>query len=49
MSASPETGPRVLRPAGWPPPRGYADGVVADGRIVALAGQVGWDPTTPSA
>ena len=37
---------RVLHPAGWPPPRGYVDGVVADGRIVALAGQVGWNPET---
>lgn len=39
-------GPRVLRPAGWAPPRGYADGVVAAGRVVALAGQIGWDPAT---
>lgn len=38
--------PRILRPASWLPPRGYADGVVARGRIVSLAGQVGWDPTT---
>lgn len=37
---------RVLRPAGWGPPRGYADGVVADGRVVALAGQIGWNPAT---
>ena len=46
MSAPPEPGRRVLRPAGWPPPRGYADGVVAEGRVVALAGQIGWEPTT---
>ena len=38
------TGARVLRPAGWAPPRGYADGVVAAGRYVVLAGQIGWDP-----
>jgi len=36
----------VLRPDGWAPARGYADGVVARGRVVALAGQVGWDPAT---
>ena len=36
----------VLRPDGWAAPRGYADGVVARGRVVALAGQIGWDPTT---
>lgn len=46
MSAPADPGVRALRPEGWPPPRGYADGVVADGRIVALAGQIGWDPTT---
>ena len=46
MSAPAGRGPRVLRPVGWPPPRGYADGVVAEGRVVALAGQIGWDPTT---
>jgi enamine deaminase RidA (YjgF/YER057c/UK114 family) len=36
----------VLRPEGWLPPNGYSDGVVASGRVVALAGQIGWDPTT---
>lgn len=35
---------RMLEPEGWAPPRGYANGVVAQGRIVSLAGQVGWDP-----
>lgn len=38
--------PRVLRPEGWAQPRGYTDGVVASGRLVTLAGQVGWNPTT---
>lgn len=37
---------RVLRPAAWAPPSGYSDGVVASGRVIALAGQIGWDPTT---
>ena len=36
---------RVLRPPGWAPPRGYSDGMVAEGRHVVLAGQVGWNPT----
>jgi enamine deaminase RidA (YjgF/YER057c/UK114 family) len=36
----------ILRPEGWPRPRGYADGVAASGRVVAVAGQVGWDPAT---
>jgi enamine deaminase RidA (YjgF/YER057c/UK114 family) len=34
---------RVLQPAGWPRPKGYANGIVAQGRQVFVAGQVGWD------
>ncbi len=33
----------VLQPAGWAPPRGYANGVVASGRLVSVAGQIGWN------
>jgi enamine deaminase RidA (YjgF/YER057c/UK114 family) len=34
----------VLMPAGWAPPIGYANGIAArPGRIVFVAGQVGWD------
>ena len=34
----------ILLPAGWAPPIGYANGVaVTAGRIVFIAGQVGWD------
>ena len=34
----------VLLPPGWAPPIGYANGVaVAPGRLVFVAGQVGWD------
>jgi enamine deaminase RidA (YjgF/YER057c/UK114 family) len=32
-----------LHPRGWKRPQGFANGVVADGRIVFLAGQVGWN------
>jgi enamine deaminase RidA (YjgF/YER057c/UK114 family) len=35
--------PQVLQPAGWPRPKGYANGVVAKGRQVYVAGMVGWD------
>ena len=35
---------RMLSPAGWAPPRGYSNGVVATGRLVVLAGQIGWNP-----
>ena len=30
---------------GWPAPRGYANGMVGTGRVVFVAGQIGWDPT----
>jgi enamine deaminase RidA (YjgF/YER057c/UK114 family) len=33
----------ILQPPGWPRPRGYANGVVAEGRLVFVAGQIGWD------
>ena len=36
----------VILPAGWPRPSGYANGISARGRIVVVAGQVGWDPVT---
>lgn len=38
--------PRVLRPDGWPRPSGYSDGVSVSGRLVVLAGQIGWNPAT---
>ncbi len=34
---------RVLHPEGWPRPRGYSNGILAEGRLVFLAGQIGWD------
>jgi enamine deaminase RidA (YjgF/YER057c/UK114 family) len=34
---------RFLQPDGWAPPRGYANGVAAEGRMVFVAGQVGWN------
>jgi len=33
----------TLQPAGWPRPRGYANGISTSGRLVFVAGQVGWD------
>jgi enamine deaminase RidA (YjgF/YER057c/UK114 family) len=32
----------ALLPAGWPRPKGYANGVAATGRTIHVAGQVGW-------
>jgi enamine deaminase RidA (YjgF/YER057c/UK114 family) len=34
---------QVLLPRGWPRPKGYANGVVASGRQVFIAGMIGWD------
>jgi enamine deaminase RidA (YjgF/YER057c/UK114 family) len=34
---------RILHPRGWAPPIGYANGIEAGGRMVFVAGQVGWD------
>ena len=33
----------VLLPSGWPRPKGYANGVAARGRMVFVAGMIGWD------
>lgn len=36
----------ILQPEGWAAPRGYANGIAAEGRTVFAAGQIGWDPAT---
>ena len=33
---------RALLPAGWPRPKGYANGIEAEGRMVFTAGVIGW-------
>jgi len=33
----------VLQPPNWPRPKGYSNGILARGRQVFVAGQVGWD------
>ena len=35
---------RVLLPEGWPRPKGYSNGIEASGRMVFVAGQIGWTP-----
>ncbi len=32
-----------LQPEGWQPAKGYANGIVAEGRMVILGGQIGWN------
>lgn len=34
---------RALHPAGWKKPLGYANGIEATGRMVAVGGQIGWN------
>ena len=33
----------VLQPAGWPAPKGYANGIKARGQMVFVGGMAGWD------
>ena len=37
------SGLQVLQPSGWPMPKGYANGMAADGRLVVTGGVIGWD------
>ncbi|MDH3235172.1 MAG: RidA family protein [Alphaproteobacteria bacterium] len=37
---------KTLLPAGWPRPKGYSNGIAADGTQVHIAGMVGWNPET---
>jgi len=34
---------RIVQPDGWARPRGYSNGVIAEGRCLAIGGQVGWN------
>ena len=34
---------KCLHPAHWPRPKGYSNGVVANGRTIFLSGMIGWD------
>jgi len=44
-AAEDDASPRaqVLQPSGWPMPKGYANGMAAEGRIVVTGGVIGWD------
>ena len=33
----------ILQPPGWARPRGYANGIAAQGRQIFVSGQIGWD------
>jgi enamine deaminase RidA (YjgF/YER057c/UK114 family) len=34
---------KFLQPRSWKQPKGFANGIVAEGRMVFLAGQIGWN------
>jgi enamine deaminase RidA (YjgF/YER057c/UK114 family) len=33
----------TINPPGWPRPSGYANGMLAEGRYLAISGQIGWN------
>jgi enamine deaminase RidA (YjgF/YER057c/UK114 family) len=35
-------GVRVVEVPGWPKPKGYVNGAITEGRLLHVAGQVGW-------
>jgi enamine deaminase RidA (YjgF/YER057c/UK114 family) len=35
--------PSMVQPEGWPRPKGYANGMLAEGRILVTGGVIGWD------
>ena len=32
----------TIQPEGWKPAKGYANGIVAEGRLLFVGGQIGW-------
>ncbi|WP_394836178.1 RidA family protein [Pendulispora rubella] len=36
-------GHKVVSPTHFPRPRGYANGIVAEGKLLFISGQIGWD------
>lgn len=34
---------QTILPEGWPRPKGYANGIVAEGKLLFIAGQIGWN------
>lgn len=40
---------KVIQPSGWARPKGYSNGIVAEGKMLFIAGQIGWDATKEDA
>jgi enamine deaminase RidA (YjgF/YER057c/UK114 family) len=46
MSLTPGSDAKLLLPEGWAHPSGYSHGLSVSGRIIVIAGQIGWNPAT---
>jgi len=42
-AARPEAVHEILHPKNWPTPKGYANGILAEGRLLVTGGIIGWD------
>ena len=34
---------KILQPPGWRPPKGYSNGILCEGRLLFVAGQIAWN------
>jgi enamine deaminase RidA (YjgF/YER057c/UK114 family) len=34
---------KIIQPDGWSRPKGYSNGIVAEGKMLFISGQIGWD------
>jgi len=34
---------QILQPPNWPLPRGYSNGILTQGELIFVGGQIGWD------
>lgn len=34
---------KIIQPAGWKTPKGYSNGMLAEGKTLHIAGQIGWN------
>jgi enamine deaminase RidA (YjgF/YER057c/UK114 family) len=40
---TPAAAHEILHPKNWPAPKGYANGILAEGRLLVTGGIIGWD------
>ena len=34
---------QIIQPPGWPRPKGYSNGILAEGKTLFIGGQIGWN------